>query len=57
MDRIHTKLEQIDGSVDSNSVEFDDKYENSKHNWERGRIGIAYHSFLDANSVIDANRA
>ena len=53
MNRMHTKLEQIDGSVDSNIKECDVKYENSAHYWERGRIGVTYHSFLDANSVID----
>ena len=57
MNRMHTKLEQVDGSVDSNSKVSDAKYENSAHYWERGRIGVAYHSFLDANSVIDTSDA
>ena len=57
MNRMHTKLEQIDGCVDRNSEEYDAKYENSAHYWERGQIGVAYHSFLDANSVIDTSDA
>ena len=31
----------------------DEKYERSEHYWKTGRIGIAYHVFLDANRIID----
>ena len=53
MSRVHSKLEQIDGSVDSIVTKHDSVYENTAHYWERGRIGLAYHSFLNANSIID----
>ena len=53
MSRVDTKLEQIDGSVDSIVTEHDAIYENTAHYWERGRMGVTYHSFLDANLIID----
>ena len=53
MSKVHTKLEQLDGSVDTITTEEDKKYVNTAHNWERGHIGIAYHSFLDASNIID----
>ena len=53
MNRSHTKLEQNDGSVDCITSEQDSKYHNTEHYWEKGHIGIAYHSFLDANCILD----
>ena len=53
MSKVHTKLEQLDGSADAITTEQDKKYVNTAHYWERGHIGIAYHSFLDATNVID----
>ena len=53
MNRRHTKLEQIDGSVDCITSEQDSKYHNTEHYWEKGHIGVAYHSFLDANRILD----
>ena len=55
MNKVHTKLEQIDGSTDAaiTTEEQDAKYLNTAHYWEKGRIGIAYHSFLDASCIID----
>ena len=55
MNRVHTKIEQIDGSADAaiTTKEQDAKYFNTAHYWERGRIGVIYHSFLNANWIID----
>ena len=53
MHRMHTVLEQIDGSVEQDIAENDTEYNNTVHYWEKGRIGIAYHSFLNANAIID----
>ena len=53
MSRVHTKLEQLDGCVDDITTEQDKKYANTAHYWERGHIGIAYHSYLDATKIID----
>ena len=53
MDRVHTKLEQIDGNVDCITSEQDSRYHDTAHYWERGQIGMAYHSFLDANRILD----
>ena len=40
----------MDGCDDS---DIDEKYERSEHYWKTGRIGIAYHVFLDANSIVE----
>ena len=55
MGRKHNTIEQIDGSSDVVNLELDEKYDRSKHYWEKGKIGIAYHVFLDATSIIDAS--
>ena len=55
MGRKHNTIEQIDGSTDMETLELDEMYDRSKHYWERGKIGIAYHVFLDANSIIDVS--
>ena len=56
MNRMHTVLEQIDGSIESDVTDHDDaEYKNTAHYWEKGRIGIAYHSFLSANAIIDTS--
>ena len=54
MTRKHRRIDQIDGNIaeheDSNQ---DDKYAETKHYWEKGRLGSAYQAFLDANDIID----
>ena len=57
MGRKHSRIEQIDGCVDiADDDEFDNKYENTKHYWEKGSIGIAYCNFIDANDIIVASQ-
>ena len=53
MGRKHGNIEQLDGNDD----EFDNytRYDNTEHYWNKGRIGMAYHSFLDANHLIDCS--
>ena len=56
MSRKHSKIEQVDGCQD---IDFEDlekkdtRYDETDHYWRSGRIGIAYHAFLDAISVIE----
>ena len=53
MSRKHGNLEQIDGMTDIVEFENDEKYENTKHYWEKGRLGTVYKCFIDANAIID----
>ena len=53
MGKKHGNLEQLDGQADIDEIEIDEKYENTEHYWKRGWLGMAYHTFLDANSVIE----
>ena len=53
MGRKNKNIEQIDGSTDV--VEIDEKYDQSEKYWKTGRPGIAYYTFLAANSVLDAS--
>ena len=58
LSRKHSKLEQVDGCDDSDiesvkNLHDDEKYERSEHYWKTGKIGIAYHVFLDANSIVE----
>ena len=42
MSKMHKNIEQMDGMADTSeleNVEKDDKYENTKHYWETGRLG------------------
>ena len=34
--------------------EMDEKYDRSEHYWKKGKLGMAYYTFLDANLIIDA---
>ena len=53
MSRKHGNVEQIDGMTDIIELENDEKYENTKHYWEKGRLGTVYQCFNDANAIID----
>ena len=56
MNRKHSKIEQVDGCQDINFEDLekrDTRYDETDHYWRSGRIGIAYHAFLDAISVIE----
>ena len=53
MSRKHGNLEQIDGMTDIVEFENDEKYENTKHYWEKGRLGTVFKCFIDANAIID----
>ena len=55
MGRKHRNVEQIDGCTDTDSLEIEERYDRSENYWKTGRIGIAYHIFLDANFVVDAS--
>ena len=50
MSRMH---EKIDGTDDTEVVKEDEPYAGTKHYWARGWLGMAYQTFLDANTVID----
>ena len=54
MGRKHRAIEQIDGSTDIDTLEMDEKYDRCEHYWEKGLLGMAYYTFLDANLIIDA---
>ena len=56
MSRKHATIEQLDGnsSVDEDSMS-DEKYDNTKHYWEKGWLGTIFMTFLDANEVIDGS--
>ena len=51
MGRMHGSIEQLDGQAEINEI--DKKYENTEHYWKKGRLGVTYLTFLDANYVID----
>ena len=51
MNRKHTTIVQIDGCADDD--ETDMKYANTEHYWMKGWLGISYHVYLDALSIID----
>ena len=51
MGRKHGNIEQLDGNDDE--LDNDKRYDSTEHYWKKGRIGMAYHSFLDANHLID----
>ena len=54
MTRKHSQMVQLDGNITFDSVELEDvKYENTSHYWKRGRLGINYQPFVDANLIID----
>ena len=56
MSRKHSRIEQVDGCQDIDFEDLENKdtrYNATDHYWRSGRIGIAYHAFLDAISVID----
>ena len=56
MGRKHSRIERIDGNVDiADDAELDKKYENTEHYWEKGRIGVVYCNFLDANDIIEVS--
>ena len=49
--RKHSKLNQLDGVSDTE--DFDEKYNDSKHYWKTGWLGTVYQSFLSANAIIE----
>ena len=51
LSRKHGDIEQLDGHNDSSFS--DEKYYNSRHYWEKGRLGTVYQTYLDANEIID----
>ena len=51
--RKHSNIKQLDGITDENESILDDKYSGTKHYWERGKLGSAYQTFLDANYLIE----
>ena len=51
MGRKHVNLPQLDGCADE--IQLDNKYENTEHYWEKGWLGVAYRTFLDANFLIE----
>ena len=56
MSKMHRNIEQMDGLADTSELENDekdDKYENTKHYWETGRLGTFYQFFIDANEVVE----
>ena len=53
MGRKHCNIEQLDGLDDE--LDKVDGYDNTEHYWKSGRIGMAYHSFLDAIQIIDSS--
>ena len=44
-------IEQLDGQAEIDEI--DQKYENTEHYWRKGRLGVTYITFLDANSIIE----
>ena len=52
MGKKHSNIEQIDGHVELE--EDDDKYEKTEDYWKKGRLGVAYYTFLDAMCLIDS---
>ena len=53
MSRKHSKLEQLDGTVDESSE--DETYRRMKHYLKKGWLGSAYQTFIDANDVIEGS--
>ena len=53
MGRKHCNIEQLDGLDDE--LDKVDRYDNTEHYWRTGRIGMAYHCFLDADKIIDSS--
>ena len=51
MSRKHSKIEQLDGTVDGDG--YDQHYEGSKHYWSKGWLGGAYQSFMDAMETVE----
>ena len=51
MSRKHSKIEQLDGTVDGDG--YDQDYDGSKHYWAKGWLGGAYQSFIDANETVE----
>ena len=52
MTRKHGNIEQFDGNGTFDDLK-DDKYSETRHYWETGRLGSAYQSFIDANHIIE----
>ena len=53
MSRKHSKLEQLDGTVDESSE--DETYRRMKHYLKKGWLGFAYQTFIYANDVIEGS--
>ena len=51
-------MEQLDGNAndDNDDTKQDDKYADSKHYWEEGRLSSVYQTFLDAHEIIDESQ-
>jgi hypothetical protein len=50
MTKKHSMIEQLDGNAD---LPEDDNFADTAHYWKTGRLGTAFQTFLDANSIID----
>ena len=51
LSRKHADNEQLDGHNDNSFS--DEKYDRTRHYWEKGRLGAAYRTYLAANEIID----
>ena len=50
MSKKHSMIEQLDGNA---ALPEDDNFADTAHYWKTGRLGTAFQTFLDANSIID----
>ena len=55
MARKHSQIEQLDGNADISILENndDEKYESTKHYWEKGYLGGGFQTYIDAIEVIE----
>ena len=49
----HSAIKQFDGNADETESNSDETYEGTKHYWERGKLGSAYQTYLDAMEIIE----
>ena len=40
-------------SLNEGTEKFQEKYEDSRHYWENGRLGSVYQTYVDANTLLD----
>ena len=57
MTKKHSMMEQVDGNATlmEDALVEDDKYADTCHYWKTGRLGTAFQTFIDANTIIDSS--